>query len=177
VQERNVTGDPQFLLDFASLGFAKCGTSTMMTWLGQHPQAQCFPHEVCNLLHNQPATLIRRLYNELPEGNYKRGYKCPNEIGQTHVRTHLTNYWNQTPILVGIRHPVNWFESFYNFRVNNYNVMPPANKLIGPCTKGTKGVCTNRALFHVDLASLRKTNMTAPEEVEMIQRHPKQLKK
>ena len=53
--------------------------------------------------------------------------------------------------------------------------MPHANKLMGKCTRGRKNVCTNRALFHVNLASLGKTNMTSPEELEMIQKHPKQL--
>lgn len=178
VHESIIVGDPQFLLDFAILGFAKCGTSTMMTWIGQHPAAQCIQEEVYDLIKDKPAELIRRLYNELPEGDYKRGYKSPGEIGQAHVRAHISRYWPLTPIFVGIRHPVTWFESFYNFRANNiHGIMPHANKLVGKCTRGKMLVCTDRALFHVELASLGKTNMTSPEELEMIQRHPKQLKK
>jgi len=65
----HIIGDSQFLLDFAIVGFGKCGTSTMMSWLGQHPEVAC--------IHQ----LIRRLYRNLPaHGHFKRGYKCPADL-------------------------------------------------------------------------------------------------
>ena len=176
VQGWNITADPQFLLDFAILGFPKCGTSTMMQWLGQHPEAQCFRHEVNDLKNNKPTELIKRLYYKLPEGNYKRGYKSPSEIELDHIRDHLARLFPQTKVVIGIRHPVRWFESFYNFRTQNLKSMPHANTLIGPCTKEKKGVCTNRGLFHLFLAKLGKSNMTSPLEEKMMNRHKRMFR-
>ena len=176
VQGWNITGDPQFLLDFAISGFPKCGTSTMMTFLGLHPEAQCFQYEVYDLKNNKPAKLIEKLYNKLLEGDYKRGYKSPSEIEHEHVRQHLATLFPQTKIFIGVRHPVRWFESFYNFRTQNLNSMPHANTLIGPCTKGKKGLCTNRGLFHLFLSKLGKTNMTSPLEKKMMDRHKKMFR-
>lgn len=48
---------------------------------------------------------------------------------------------------MGLRHPIQWFESFYNFRITNEYPMPPAQKLIGKCKKGYQNVCTYRANF------------------------------
>jgi hypothetical protein len=172
---RNVTGDPQFLLNFAILGFPKCGTSTMMGWLGNHPEALCFRYEVRDLLMGRPALLIKRLYNELPEGNFQRGYKNPADLGNKQVMDYFGAYWPKANIIVGLRHPVRWFESFYNFRVNNYPHMPNPKKLIGICSRGTHGVCTRRAAFHVALTKLGKTNMTGPEEIEMKQQHRREF--
>lgn len=171
VDGNKVIGDPQFLLDFAILGFAKCGTTTMMNWLNQQ-QAHCFPDEIYDLMHQKPAQLIRRLYNER-----KNCYKSPNDISQAHVLEYFRRYWPSTPLFVGVRHPIRWFESLYNFRVNNYDSMPPATQLIGKCIRGTQGICTNRGRFHIVLAKLGKTNMTtAPEEVEMKARYPREFR-
>ena len=171
VQGWNITADPQFLLDFAISGFPKCGTSTIMEWLGLHPEAQCFQYEVYDLKYNKPTKLIERLYNKLPEGNYKRGYKSPSEIEHEHVRQHLATLFAQTKIFIGIRHPVRWFESFYNFRTQNLKSMANASTLIGPCFKENKGVCTNRGRFHLFLSKLGKTNMTSSLEEKMMNRN------
>jgi hypothetical protein len=72
-----VIGDPSWLLDFGIIGYGKCGTSTMMIWLKDHPQVQAFDHELKELMVRRPDALIRRLYTELQPGPYKRGYKAP----------------------------------------------------------------------------------------------------
>ena len=70
-----IIGDPQFLLDFAIIGFGKCGTSSMMHWLASHPEVRAFREEVWELMFSRPEKLVQMLYFELPEGHYKRGYK------------------------------------------------------------------------------------------------------
>jgi H+/Cl- antiporter ClcA len=49
----SIVGDPGFLLDFAVLGFGKCGTSTVMHWLAEHPQVAAFRREVWDLMWGQ----------------------------------------------------------------------------------------------------------------------------
>jgi len=159
-----IVGDPQPLLDFAIIGFGKCGTSTLMSWLGQHPEIQCIQREVWALIHNKPHTLIRRLYHELPEGNYKRGYKCPADIhGGENVMRLFRSYWPKTKLIIGIRHPLDWFQSLYNFRIQNLNGgLPHPNKLIGKCKKESKFTCTEMAHFAGKLMQLGKQNVPVP---------------
>jgi hypothetical protein len=109
VKEYNVTGDVSWLLNFAIIGFPKCGTSTLMFHLQNHPEVQIFSDERCDMAFNKQARLIRDLYNEFPEGDYARGLKCPMDVESTQLG--MPNYFQFFPttrFLIGIRHPVLW---------------------------------------------------------------------
>jgi hypothetical protein len=167
-----IIGDVAFLLDFAILGFGKCGTTTMMYWLAEHPEIQAFTKEKYELLQNLPGLFVKQLYRELPEGNYKRGYKAPQDVRYLQVLNYFRKYFVNAKILVGIRHPVTWFQSLYNFRVQNINgniTMPSPRQLIGSCTKGTMQVCTRKGDFASGLFSLGKTSFPEPREPNRIE--------
>jgi hypothetical protein len=169
IQGWNITGDPSWLLNFAILGFPKCGTSTMMHHLSNHSQIQMFNDERCEMASNQEVPLIRDWYNKLPAGDYVRGIKCPMDLENTKLS--MRNYqkvFPKTNYIVGLRHPVLWFESFYNFRVHNKVPMAPADELIGRCMKKNRGLCTFRGNFHLFLSNLNKTNITDPNEIQYI---------
>jgi len=68
--------------------------------------------------------------------------------------------------MVGMRHPVRWFESFYNYRIQNGILMPPMERMKPRCAKGQYSVCIDRGWFHVNLAAFGKTNLTE-EELDM----------
>lgn len=59
---------------------------------------------------------------ELPRGNqYKRGYRAPRDVV---VKTTLPlqlidKYWPKTKLIVDVRHPVKWMQSYYNFKTGN----------------------------------------------------------
>jgi hypothetical protein len=128
-----------------------------------------FVDERCEMASNQEVPLIRDLYNKLPAGDYVRGIKCPMDLENTKLS--MRNYQRVFPranYIVGIRHPVLWFESFYNFRVHNRVPMKPADELIGRCGKTSRGVCTFRGNFHLFLSNLGKTNMSDPNEIQYI---------
>lgn len=169
----NITGDPQFLLDFGVVGFAKAGTTTMKNLLCSHKQAVCEIQEVRDLNQGKLTHFIDRQYHLSNSTLVKRGYKCPNDIPQVHVVEYYRQYFPSTRVFVGIRHPISWFASFYNFRIQNGSKLPHPNTLIGGCYRGRGNVCTNRGLFHVLLARLNKTSMTAPEEVQLQQQYPR----
>ena len=57
----------------------------------------------------EPAELARKLYEELPEGNYQRGFKCPGHFSRRSMR-YFRQYFSKTKLIVGLRHPVRWFE-------------------------------------------------------------------
>jgi hypothetical protein len=165
----NITGDPSWLLNLAIVGFPKTGTSTLMKYLHLSPQIQVFDQERCELGYNQHAKLILSLYQDMPPGHYIRAFKCPRDLEVTLALQNYAHYFPHTDFMVGLRHPISWFESFYNFRVNNFYKMPSADQLTGRCTKRHNGLCTFRGNFHLFLANMGKTNITNdPNEQALI---------
>jgi hypothetical protein len=160
--EQNIKGDVEFLLDFAIIGHPKTATTFTMHWLASHPEIQMYEHELHSLAQGKPAELVSQLY-ALPAGSkYNRGYKAPNDIRSIEALDGIAEYWPNCKLIIGLRHPVTWFESFYNFRFRKNFTMPPAESLIGNCT--SKPFCTAAAAFHLTLNLLGKTNQTTPEE-------------
>jgi hypothetical protein len=170
-RNNEIVGDPQFLLDFAVIGHAKCGTSTMIWWLKQHAEIDCFGEEVPHLSLGKIGLFIKKLYHGLNHTvpYYQHGYKNPTDVQNLRALRLLRDYFPNTKLLVGIRHPVLWFQSFYNHRVQNTatntnNSMPEPLKLVHGCFKGSQGVCGDRANYHLSLARLGKTNYTLEQD-------------
>jgi hypothetical protein len=71
---------------------------------------------------NQQVKLIRDLYNmtrtvteESSTQVVRRGIKCPGDLENTPLAMrNYEKFFPKTNYIVGIRHPVLWFESFYN---------------------------------------------------------------
>jgi hypothetical protein len=166
--DKNITGDVEFLLDFAIIGHAKTATTFTMHWLASHDEIQMYEHEMYSLHMGKPAEMVYQLYN-LPAGSkYKRGYKAPNDIASIEALDSIAKYWPSSKLIVGVRHPVLWLESFYNFRLQGGFTMPPALSLIGKCTSESYSVCTEDAKFHLHLNRLGKTNQTSPDEKKLL---------
>jgi hypothetical protein len=91
----------------------------------------------------------------------KRGYKAPSDVTQLNVLKHFRDYFPNTGLIVGIRHPVLWFQSLYNFRIQNFGslntTLPHPDLLIGKCTRGTLNTCTLKGDFAFHLYKLGKT--------------------
>ena len=105
-----ITGKVDWLLDHAIIGHAKTGTTYLMNWLRAHESVQMHDREVCDLNNRQPASLVRKLYTELPAGeHYLRGFKCPGHFSREPLR-YFRQYFTKTKLIVGLRHPVRWFE-------------------------------------------------------------------
>lgn len=116
VQGWNITGNPDWLLNLAIVGFPKTGTSTLMHYLHKSPQIHVFDEERCEMEYNQHAVLIKSLYRDMPPGNFVRGIKCPRDLEVGIALKNYQTYFPSTDFMVGLRHPIEWFESFYNFR-------------------------------------------------------------
>lgn len=144
-----IVGDLQFLLDFAIVGYAKCGTSTMMEWLGQHPQVLSRGQELPHLTLGKIGLFAKNCYNLDTDPTKLRAYKNPTDVQNLRAIRLLREYFPRTRLLIGIRHPIWWFQSFYNYRIQNSGDMPPAIDLKGTCFKRSQGVCVDRASFHL----------------------------
>lgn len=169
----NVTGNLQWLINFAIIGFPKCGTSTLMHYFRSNPEVHMDKDERCELGANQHVTLVRSMYSDFPAGDYVRGIKCPQNLESNLAMENFQRFFPKTDIVIGIRHPVKWFESFYNHRIQNGFSLPNASSLTGGCRKGAYGVCTNRADFHYYLSRLGFTKMTDEEKELMPSRSKK----
>lgn len=167
--------DVSWLLDFAVLGFPKCGTTTLMQSLNTPYDAAVAQDERCALGNNNPARLVWQLLegDGLPKDpNIRRGIKCPKDLESVDTLKNLAEFFPKTKLIITVRHPVLWFQSFYNFRARNIfpRRMPPAERLIGGlavCRRG-HNVCTDRANFHRFLARLGKTPLSSKEELQLL---------
>ncbi|CAB9503647.1 expressed unknown protein [Seminavis robusta] len=176
--DRELIADPQFLLDFAIIGIEKCGTSTLMKWLGGHSEVQCFQQEEPSLFMNQPGVLAKRLYKVFPGEQFKRGYKNPIDLFQPCVLRNFQEVFPETKLILTIRHPVRYFESLHNFRIQNLpdpndEFTPPLER-IGICNQYSQGLCTDHAHFALWIYRLGKTVDMPKTEIQrkIIDTHP-----
>lgn len=102
-----------WLLDFAVLGFPKCGTTTLMQSLDTPDDAAVFQEERCALGNDNVARLVWQLLenDSLPrDPHFKRGIKCPKDLESPSALRNLAKYFPTTKLIVTVRHPVLWFE-------------------------------------------------------------------
>ena len=135
-----------------------------------HDEIAVLNFEIQALQRHHPARILNYIIRDLPEGRYRRGYKSPNDVEDGRARNKLAIHYPKTKLLVGLRHPVLWYESFYNHRVQNGYDMPDLAAAIvaaeaedtisgirDVCQGGFNGVCFPRANFHTILARWGKT--------------------
>jgi hypothetical protein len=163
----------QLLLDFAIVGNAKCGTSTIMNWLGLHPQIQIPQDELYHLKYEEPWDLLGVFYDYFGDVSMLRpdsikGYKSPNDVGEERPMRLIRTYFPQTKLIVGIRHPIRMMESFYNFRIQNGYDMPPLEDLHYHNAVGQFGVSWSRAEYHTSLINLGKTTLSSDDELALM---------
>ncbi len=174
----------QFLLDFAIIGNAKCGTSTIMNWLHeQYPQVQIPQDELYHLKSLEPWDLLGVFYhyfggtNDLLPRSIK-GYKSPSDITNERAIRLIRTYFPRTKLFVGFRHPIFMMESFYNFRIQNGYELPPLEKLHYRNLANQYAVSWSRAEYHSTLMYLGKTNLTSEQELALMPRQArKQIQK
>jgi hypothetical protein len=88
---------------------------------------------------------------------------------QIDVLNRLKKYFPNTGLIVGIRHPVWWFQSLYNFRTQNMGLhtqLPHPDQLIGKCRNGSHNTCTLKGDFAFHLYKLGKTDLEHPTDLE-----------
>jgi hypothetical protein len=172
--------DISWLLDFSIIGFAKTGTTSMLRHLALITHMP--PSETCDLSDSGAAKLVKDLYAdrnkrlEVAEKHGEelneqlRGIKCPQDISSDVAVHNYAKYFPNTKLIVGVRHPVLWFESLYNFRVSNvpWKKMMHTNLLTKGCTYGSQGVCVQRASFADFLSQLGKTQQDTSKELDLL---------
>ena len=172
-----VKADVSDLIDFAIVGNPKTGTTFMVEWMRTHPDLLLPADEMRAMLkgHEGAGKAITSLY-PLIDARFppqQVGYKCPADIRETTALKNLRDFFSNTKLIIGLRHPVWWFQSFYNYRVRNEISIPLPMESRGPCRKEHWKVCTFNAYFHMFLAQLGQTPMS-PEELSLLRRYDPQ---
>jgi hypothetical protein len=140
-----------------------------VSWLGQHPEITIPPYEIPILLNKEPWDLVNELYprndddaNRIiidPNPKLLRGYKNPSDIIGARPLRLLREFFPQTKLIIGIRHPIRMMESFYNHRVQNQFQIVPFTSLQYFNVANAYGVSFSRAEYHIHLAKLGLTNV------------------
>jgi hypothetical protein len=189
---QNITGNVQFLLDFAIVGFGKCGTTALISWLDNQTEINTIPKEALHLARHRPALLAQALYemklNELQQESERhsielptisqqhrptrlQGFKNPSDIRRPQSMAYLRQYWPQTKMIITVRHPVHWFQSLYNYLVNEMRRPEKYLKrqsMIGGPHRDTAYAHTGKGEFHAILSLLGKTEMISDDELELL---------
>lgn len=168
---------PRPKLDFLIAGFPKCGTTTLVYAFAAHNETDISQRERCdiggaNLADGSAYAKLTEVVWELsPDQKIKRGVKCPISLRTHRTLSLLTRHSPETKLIFGVRHPVLFFESHYNYRItelydkNLKAPIPPIETLTGG--NEWRGVTTRNARFDVFLLQLGKTNMTTVELEEL----------
>lgn len=176
---KKIVGDPQSLFHFAIVGFAKCGTSSLLKWLWDHPDtciAQGDNGEL-NFLRKRPVKQIREMHQRATStacryGAKINGYKNPHDVQYPQCLNFFRRYTPQTKLIVIIRHPVRFFESFYNYRIvkgENWAIAGEPNELIGGKDQPPYRVWSYSGAFHRYLVMLGKTQVDTAEERSLLE--------
>jgi len=187
---RRLNHDNNLHLDFAVIGFPKTGTTFLLEQLEGHSQIQMSKGEFCQV-HNVTSgaervlswlTDISNSSDTSTSGNTKYGIKCPTIVRDMSAIENLIKISDNTRLVVGVAHPVKWFENFYNYRVlemYNNNVItehvfgrmsgrsiPKPRELLNS-TKHWKDVSTASARFDAYLKQLAKVPLDENERKTM----------
>jgi hypothetical protein len=126
-------GSGNVKLDFFVAGFPKCGTTTLLKTFDAHNETSVHPEEECSLARVFSddiayTGLMNKLNETSSDPNVKRGIKCPFGLSTPTAIKRLKDWFPDAKLIFGLRHPVFYFQSFYNYRV----LMVHQKKLKGP---------------------------------------------
>lgn len=181
------------ILDFGVVGFAKCGTSFLLHYLLNTDETFLGGGEHClgrpNPKHTKKVLSLYEVGHRTADGaRIKNGLKCPKGLTDPWGVVNYEMFLPEMRFIVSLRHPVLWFQSFYNFRLKQ-NILkgekpwkPQVKDLIGPCNNNSpyvlnhfeanetnrKGVCTDGSKFHHYLSRLGKTAMNTEHEAALL---------
>lgn len=100
------------ILDFVIAGFPKCGTTSLMRHLAVVTSMP--PEEdVCTPIDNTVYYAYKSWPKRYGRGKLLKGTKCPMYMEMDELIV-LGSKLPETRLIAGIRHPVLWFQSFYN---------------------------------------------------------------
>lgn len=174
-------------LDFIIAGFPKCATSSLQfKILGTHDEVHILQRvdfaEYFLKSEQDVEDLSRQIIEARDttlghDSNVKLGIKWPTAIVGKDIEF-LTYMKKQNPtaaapkIIIGMRHPVKWFESFYNFRIRQGLEVPPLSSLSDPSKFNELRYFTDMVQFEKSIMQLGKVPLGV-EELKWLDKYNK----
>jgi hypothetical protein len=158
-------------LDFILAGFPKTGTTSLLHLLDVHKETSVIPKEICYLNRATDSAIdeLAKLLNGLPTKSRSmlRGIKCPMSVWDAKGLSKLAEMNEEVKVIIGLRHPLSLFESFYNYRVTEMHDMkeiiePPGPELLTG-SNTWKGLSLELVRFEISLMQFGKVELTARE--------------
>lgn len=133
---------PPQTLDFIVAGFPKCGTTSILFALEEHPGVIIDDKEYCHIVRpmQQDDVNMNRLNRYLTDlqkkgatmgvrssmtsTRQKLGIKCPEALKNFKTIHRLSQYSPHSKWIIGLRHPILFIQSFYNYRVLESHTRP-----------------------------------------------------
>jgi hypothetical protein len=146
------------ILDFVIAGFSKCGTSSVMANLAQITPMPlkdvCYSAEqVVKLAYGEWSEKYGSNSADFNQQKFLKGSKCPRYIGSDlSLLQGFSDALPHTKLVIGIRHPVLWFQSFWKMvgngkgkREKNTTTITPNERMqMCPCPPDQYGQRTCR---------------------------------
>lgn len=174
--------------DFIVAGFPKCGTTSLLKTFAAHPEIDMAAQEQCAIA--APVLADAFVYQKLDatlhampsaiDGHSatKRAFKCPNAMFTYKSIGRLEKHSPDAKLVVGIRHPVQMMQSFYNYRVTEIYErglagtvdIPDFIELVSGGYEPWKQVSMSSVRFELFLQQLGKTVVT-PEDFAELSKH------
>jgi hypothetical protein len=165
-------------LDFFIAGFPKCGTTSLLFAFNNNEETSIGKSEQCSVsdprLTDEDAWhhLDTELSRLSQDPSVKRGIKCPIGLANARSIDRIDQHSPEAKLLIGVRHPIKYFQSYYNYRITeiyDHNLpmdhIPPIESLVGK--HEWRGVSTDSARFELYLMQLGKTNMSVADFTEL----------
>lgn len=138
IQSKENDFGPSKELDFAFIGWPKTGTSFLLKVLGDHPEVTMPESEFCDLTVAQDGgeknltrwmmtSQHKSLKSSVPQ---KYGIKCPHMIRKTQSIERLAMVYDSTRLVVGVRHPVLWFQRWVDWKYLVLLLMSVMNTMV-----------------------------------------------
>lgn len=151
------------LVDVFIAGFPKTGTTSLLAGLAKHKDVSVVEQEYCRIMSTafddeEEKTAMEAMVKRMPTETL-HAIKCPVGLATQVGLRRLAKHSPHAQVIVGLRHPVWFFQSFYNYRVTElYNKgivganVPPAETLIDH--NAWLGVSTHQARYEFFLGHL-----------------------
>ncbi|KAL7508248.1 hypothetical protein ACHAXN_008860 [Cyclotella atomus] len=148
-----------------------------MSLFAKHPEITMPEKEFCELpaVPDNLTRFIQETHDKVSlakSTRQKTGIKCPTIIKDAYQIESLMKLSSDTRLIVGVRHPVLWFESFYNYRVKEvYDKNFPKSDIIPALHLNSqthwKSCSVAFAKFDLFLKQLAKVSLTMDDTFEM----------
>lgn len=191
------TNRNESFIDFAVVGFSKCGTTYLLQQVLNTPEIYWgnieggLPREVHDLRKGRIKEFKKRYEGHAKERRSDghrvfSGFKSPEVLQSESFLSNIERHIPSIDLIVSIRHPILHFQSLYNFKYLRHGPTksPNPNQLIGECDHDCKSdckvimkhrVCTGISKFHEALSRLNFTAMNSDEELDLLGHHKRSI--